>query len=861
MTNTAGAWLTAFALLATGCVETVVVHEGIDAGALDGGSGGESGNGGEAGIEGDFDGGGEGGEADAGSDASCACSEGDECCDGCLAVDDGEACAEDGLDCTDDVCRQGECAHELRESFCLIDGSCYAEGDDNPENDCRYCDIVYDTGKWREKSKGASCNDGVFCNGADTCNSDGECKHAGDPCPDEDACNQCNEENDNCHSPAGTACDDSVFCNGPDACDGSGECEPAGDPCAAAGDTCYEDEDRCCTPDSHQGCNADGDVALYDSCDHEGAMVEDCDDDNGACTDGFCGCLPGLTGIDCDRCVIYVDSDSGSDGQAGDAWEQAKATIQAGINAAKPEGCEVWVAAGSYLPTEDASGDTTPANSRWKTFHLEPGVNVYGGFLSGEITRAQRDHEANTTLLSGDIGISDVFFDNVYHVVTGADSTTLDGFTITGGNADIRESDLGFGAGMFNDNVSPTVSNCVFKDNNAVYGGAIMNRESSTTIINCSFDGNSGSLSSGAIYNGDSSPTIVNCRFLNNAAYASGAIFSAYSNVTIINSVFRGNISSLNGGAVVNSSTNSTILNSVFEGNSSGTYGGAVVNTEGNVVIANSTFSTNSANDQAGAVSNLQTSMTINNSILWGNSPDEISSEDSSVSVVHSDVQGAGYDGSDGNISLDPVFVNADPDAASVDLHLQAGSPCIDAADDSLALLSDGEGLARYDDPSTDNCSDPGSGDTECDYYADMGAYEYGGTSSDADPICQGLQVWVEGDRVFRFCPGVTLTWAAADSYCRLYKMRLAVVRSQSENDFVQDLVAEDVWVGARQDPIDVEWRWVTFEPFSFGNWDTSNGEPDRGAAESCIVISHANGKWSDEACDERHFFVCESDG
>ncbi|MHC4535065.1 MAG: hypothetical protein ACYS6K_14045, partial [Planctomycetota bacterium] len=42
--------------------------------------------------------------------------------------------------------------------------------------------------------------------------------------------------------------------------------------------------------------------------------------------------------------------------------------------------------------------------------------------------------------------------------------TILEGFTITGGNAD-------YGGGMYNDNASPTVTNCTFSGNYAGYLG------------------------------------------------------------------------------------------------------------------------------------------------------------------------------------------------------------------------------------------------------------------------------------------------------------------------------------------------------------------------------------------------------
>ena len=86
---------------------------------------------------------------------------------------------------------------------------------------------------------------------------------------------------------------------------------------------------------------------------------------------------------------------------------------------------------------------------------VKPGVGVDGGFAGTETALEQRDWRTNVTTLSGDLlgndsGMVDpdniTMADDSYHVVvnnaTGS-GTILDGFTITGGNANNTSNQSG----------------------------------------------------------------------------------------------------------------------------------------------------------------------------------------------------------------------------------------------------------------------------------------------------------------------------------------------------------------------------------------------------------------------------------
>jgi len=108
------------------------------------------------------------------------------------------------------------------------------------------------------------------------------------------------------------------------------------------------------------------------------------------------------------------------------------------------------------------------------------------------------------------------------------------------------------------------------------------------------------------------------------------------------------------------------------------------------------------------------------NSII-SNSGDQGVSGFGSPQVRYSNIwspSGDSYqEGIDGNVSVDPLYKDAD----RRNYRLDYVSPMIDAADGTLAPVIDLMGAPRYDDPRTTNTGIPDAGGE----YADMGAYEF----------------------------------------------------------------------------------------------------------------------------------------
>ncbi|MEM1216744.1 MAG: hypothetical protein AAGJ82_13705, partial [Bacteroidota bacterium] len=93
---------------------------------------------------------------------------------------------------------------------------------------------------------------------------------------------------------------------------------------------------------------------------------------------------------------VYVNQ-TATGSNDGTSWTDAYTDLSAALSATST-GDEVWVAAGTYLP-----GD-----NRNDFFRFPHDLQVYGGFNGTESALEDRDVNANTTILSGDLNGDDV---------------------------------------------------------------------------------------------------------------------------------------------------------------------------------------------------------------------------------------------------------------------------------------------------------------------------------------------------------------------------------------------------------------------------------------------------------------------
>lgn len=391
--------------------------------------------------------------------------------------------------------------------------------------------------------------------------------------------------------------------------------------------------------------------------------------------------------------VIHV-STTGNNANDGLSWNQAKLTVQAGLNAAA-SGDEVWVAAGIYV----------------ERVTLKSGVALYGGFIGSETERDQRDWSANTTVLDGDESGS------VVTSPSGATTDTrVDGFTIQNGTAYS-------GGGIYCYRSSPTVANNTVRHNTAsVNGGGFYLSESHPVIVDNVITDNANS----GIYCTSSSPTISG----NIISGSSTGIYCSFSAASITANTIAGNSGygiychiqgtpsvnwntiSSNGCGVYSYYTSPAVSNNTITRNN----GNGVSCFHGSPIITDNIIAGNDA-VTGGGISCVEGSPTVTNNTIYGNSVIDdgggilvtgASSPQISNNIIASNL-GAGIDCSactgsptlrnncvydnnylgispgTGDISEDPLLVNPD----DRDFHIASNSPCVDAGWNSAPMLAE----------------------------------------------------------------------------------------------------------------------------------------------------------------------------
>lgn len=379
--------------------------------------------------------------------------------------------------------------------------------------------------------------------------------------------------------------------------------------------------------------------------------------------------------------TVWYVSASAPPGGDGTSWGTAFRTIQQGANA----GGEVWVAKGTYSERVTISAP----------------VSLYGGFTGTESTLEARNVSTNPTIVDA------ASLGSAITISASAAGSRIDGFTINRGTGTKGSGFYAYyyyGGGIYSVADGVALLNNTISANSATFGGGIYAEGSIIQIAGntvtgntATFDGDNNGVMGGGIYL-KGSANIVGNTVTSNMAY--GKVFI----IVGVGQAYYGG-QGYGGGVYCTATGNTRISDNVIAANSAvggnpGANGGGLYATAnaGKLNITNNTIADNrsgydwlylqgeSGHEDSAAVFLLGSSGTVdfannivafsakgvaingtasaNNNCLFGNT----------VSNYSPARTGAG------DVLADPLMTGH----LAGDYHIMVGSPCVDAADDSV---------------------------------------------------------------------------------------------------------------------------------------------------------------------------------
>ena len=300
----------------------------------------------------------------------------------------------------------------------------------------------------------------------------------------------------------------------------------------------------------------------------------------------------------------YVDRKTGhdqNDGSQGSPWRTITHALES-VEGSGSNPVAIHVAASWYGP---GTGEAFPlVMKNWVS-------------LVGE--------SAETTILDGEGDASHVIY------CDGVSDLTIEGLTITGGNADGRRDEDRCGAGIYCcGNGSPIIQNNTISGNAAGReivgnGAGIFCTKSSPTIRNNKVIDNSGEgefTNGGGIYCEGGSPTIDSNMIKDNSAYRGGGVFCEGAFVTIVENTISANWALYAGGGIHCEGSPATIVENVITGNSATYAGGGIECRDYPASIIGNTISDNTARSRGGGIDCEYCSPTIEGNMISRNSAD-----------------------------------------------------------------------------------------------------------------------------------------------------------------------------------------------------------------------------------------------
>lgn len=298
--------------------------------------------------------------------------------------------------------------------------------------------------------------------------------------------------------------------------------------------------------------------------------------------------------------VFYVRPE-GNDAAAGDTWGTAKRSVQAAVAAAASRGGEVRVAAGTYH----------------ERVLLPAFVYLYGGFAGTESALAERQIDANPTILNGGGSPTVVLSANAGYMVSGIDGFIIEGGGVFSGGGFGITPTQGLGGGVYSRVTSLWIESNVVRRNSigtpfAAYyaqGGGIAGFLSHSTMRHNLIVENevlSSDGSGGGVYLNRCMATLEENTFRNNRSRSGAALRAVASSLRLIDNMFESNsfyniqpmyLGAVEGAVSLRFATNSLIVRNTIRANTASSGAGMFLDSCSGLRVLNNLFKGNVAYD------------------------------------------------------------------------------------------------------------------------------------------------------------------------------------------------------------------------------------------------------------------------
>ena len=381
----------------------------------------------------------------------------------------------------------------------------------------------------------------------------------------------------------------------------------------------------------------------------------------------------------------------GSDAADGSTWDLAKATVQAGVDAASSlGGGDVWVAAGVYK----------------ERITMKAGVALYGGFTGVETDISQRDWKLNVTTLDASRKGA------VITVSTGFGlPVVVDGFTIYNGQAS-------YGGGVSCYNSSLTVSNNRIYSNKATVsgGGVYCDGDSYSVVITHNTILSNTAPSGGGVTSAGAGSCEVSWNIISSnkaTAGSGGGILSSLSGLSVLNDVIKSNTAIASGGGIwcdAFASVTSCLISSNTALRGGGVGCDADLDMVNNTIVSNKALinnpdGTTSPGDGGAFYCAVDVVLNLRQNIVSLNTPGIFLASSVAPDLSGNCMYGnTGYDYS--GIAPEASYMGVDPkfvDKVAGNYHVLPNSPCVDAGDPLVPTSAlDLDGQARVNGSAVD---------------------------------------------------------------------------------------------------------------------------------------------------------------